>query len=264
MHDLIIIGGGPAGVAAGVYAARKKLKTLILAESLNGQSSVSPEIQNWIGEITISGVDLAKKLESHLRSYESGDFVIKTKEQVSAIKTKAEGFEIVSTGGDRGRALVPVGLLGPAEGGLHVTRLRRLLQQLGQAELVGGAEMTVCPGHEQGRDMLHRVVLAPQQPRHGGGGRRGAGQPCGALAGGGQQRDLRVEVLRAVGADHGRAEARERLGGATFHEVRRADGGAVRHDGASAAIDESGDRGGVSVADAFRSDGGVRRHSGQT
>ncbi|HPN89270.1 MAG TPA: FAD-dependent oxidoreductase, partial [Candidatus Paceibacterota bacterium] len=49
MHDLIIIGGGPAGVAAGVYAARKKLKTLILAESLNGQSSVSPEIQNWIG-----------------------------------------------------------------------------------------------------------------------------------------------------------------------------------------------------------------------
>lgn len=99
MHDLIIIGGGPAGVAAGVYAARKKLKTLILTESLNGQSSVSPEIQNWIGEITISGVDLAKKLESHLRSYESGDFVIKTKEQVSAIKTKAEGFEIVSTGG---------------------------------------------------------------------------------------------------------------------------------------------------------------------
>lgn len=97
MHDLIIIGGGPAGIAAGVYAARKKLKTLILTESLDGQSSVSPEIQNWIGEISISGADLAKKLELHLRSYESTDFIVKTKEKVFSITKKENFFGVISS-----------------------------------------------------------------------------------------------------------------------------------------------------------------------
>ncbi|MBI2063280.1 MAG: FAD-dependent oxidoreductase [Candidatus Yanofskybacteria bacterium] len=68
-YDLIIIGGGPAGVAAGVYAARKKLKTLFIADSFGGQSIVSDDIQNWIGDPHISGFDLAQKLETHIRSY---------------------------------------------------------------------------------------------------------------------------------------------------------------------------------------------------
>lgn len=49
MYDLAIIGGGPAGVAAGVYAARKRLKTVFIAEVIGGQSMDSVEIQNWIG-----------------------------------------------------------------------------------------------------------------------------------------------------------------------------------------------------------------------
>ncbi len=44
-YDLIIIVRGPAGVSAGVYASRKKIKTLVLAESFGGQSAVSSEIQ---------------------------------------------------------------------------------------------------------------------------------------------------------------------------------------------------------------------------
>jgi alkyl hydroperoxide reductase subunit F len=73
MYDLIIIGGGPAGCAAGVYAARKQLKTLLVTTEFGGQSIVSPEIYNWIGDQKISGDALAKKLESHVRSYESDD-----------------------------------------------------------------------------------------------------------------------------------------------------------------------------------------------
>ena len=46
MYDLAIIGGGPAGVAAGVYAARKKLKTILIAETVGGQSTDSPDVQN--------------------------------------------------------------------------------------------------------------------------------------------------------------------------------------------------------------------------
>lgn len=69
MYDLIIIGGGPAGIAAGVYASRKQLKTLFITKEWGGQSIVSPDIQNWIGTPHISGDTLAKSLKDHLMTY---------------------------------------------------------------------------------------------------------------------------------------------------------------------------------------------------
>ena len=69
MYDLAIVGGGPAGVAAAVYAARKRLKTILITDDWGGQSTVSPEIQNWIGEPSIPGTELAKKLRTHVESY---------------------------------------------------------------------------------------------------------------------------------------------------------------------------------------------------
>ncbi|MDQ5922661.1 MAG: NADH-dependent peroxiredoxin subunit, partial [Patescibacteria group bacterium] len=65
-YDLIIIGGGPAGSAAAVYAARKKLKTLFITSEWGGQSIVSEQIYNWIGTPSISGNDLALGLKSHV------------------------------------------------------------------------------------------------------------------------------------------------------------------------------------------------------
>lgn len=94
IYDLAIIGGGPAGVAAGVYASRKRLKTFFITESFESQSSTSDEIQNWIGTIKISGADLTKNLEAHLRAYAENIVDIKTKEKVENI-TKIENiFEI--------------------------------------------------------------------------------------------------------------------------------------------------------------------------
>ncbi|HCM43768.1 TPA: hypothetical protein DIS55_02340 [Candidatus Kaiserbacteria bacterium] len=69
MYDLIIVGGGPAGASAAVYAARKRLKTLFITEEWGGQSVVSTDIQNWIGTTSISGADLAKNLKTHVESY---------------------------------------------------------------------------------------------------------------------------------------------------------------------------------------------------
>ena len=69
MYDLIIIGGGPAGIAAGVYAGRKRLNTLLITKDWGGQSIVSPDIQNWIGTPTISGNKLASDLRGHLETY---------------------------------------------------------------------------------------------------------------------------------------------------------------------------------------------------
>jgi len=100
MFDLIIIGGGPAGATAGIYAARKKLKTLILAEELGGQSAVSPEIQNWIGEPSISGADLAKKIETHLRTYEGENLVIKDRTPVKALARTPDGFSVQTQAGE--------------------------------------------------------------------------------------------------------------------------------------------------------------------
>jgi len=96
MYDLIIIGGGPAATAAGVYASRKQLKTLLITKDFGGQSVVSTEIQNWIGTPKISGMDLAKNLEEHLRTYAEGFVDIKTGQLVEAI-TGTEGDFTVTT-----------------------------------------------------------------------------------------------------------------------------------------------------------------------
>lgn len=85
MYDLIIVGGGPAAVAAGVYAARKRLRTLVVTENFESQSFVSDKIENWIGEISISGFELAQKLEKHLRAQET--ITIQTGERATSITT---------------------------------------------------------------------------------------------------------------------------------------------------------------------------------
>lgn len=97
MYDLIIIGGGPAGCAAGVYAARKKIKTALLTESFGGQSMVSDDIQNWVGTKSISGFDLAKNLEEHLRAQEGVD--IKMPEKGISVKEIEGGFAVASDKG---------------------------------------------------------------------------------------------------------------------------------------------------------------------
>jgi len=72
IYDLAIIGGGPAGVAAGVYASRKRLRTVFITGDFGGQSTVSEGIENWIGTVKIPGLTLAKNLEAHLRAYANG------------------------------------------------------------------------------------------------------------------------------------------------------------------------------------------------
>ena len=92
MYDLIIIGGGPAGIAAGIYASRKKIKSLLITDSFGGQSIVSDKIENWIGETEISGFELAKKLENHLKS-QQGIEILENK-LVSKIEKIENGFKI--------------------------------------------------------------------------------------------------------------------------------------------------------------------------
>lgn len=96
MYETIIIGGGPAAVSAGVYAARKKIKTAFFANQIGGQSIVSDGIENWIGEPVISGPDLAIKLKKHLEAQQENIdlFVGKNVDKVN--KNDDGTFEVVS------------------------------------------------------------------------------------------------------------------------------------------------------------------------
>lgn len=99
MYDVAIIGGGPAGCAAGVYAARKLLKTVLITDSFGGQSVVSAEVQNWIGTEKISGEQLAKDLEAHVRAYAGSVVDIVKDEWVEKVVPQGEHFTVTTKSG---------------------------------------------------------------------------------------------------------------------------------------------------------------------
>ena len=71
IYDLIIIGGGPAGITAGIYAARKRLKTLVLTKDFIGQIGKTSQVDNYPGFFGIFGLELIKKFEEHLKKFEN-------------------------------------------------------------------------------------------------------------------------------------------------------------------------------------------------
>lgn len=91
-YDLVIIGGGPAGAAAAVYAARKQLKTAIITPEFGGQSVVSETIYNWIGTPEISGAELAESFKKHVTAYQGPYLDIFAGEYVNLV-TKNETTE---------------------------------------------------------------------------------------------------------------------------------------------------------------------------
>ncbi|MDZ7726152.1 MAG: FAD-dependent oxidoreductase [Candidatus Campbellbacteria bacterium] len=118
LYDTVILGGGPAGVAAAVYAARKKIKTLLITKEFGGQSVVASEIENWIGEEEISGFELAMKLEKHVKKYKE-DVDIKTPETVTKIEkvacedeARVCDFVVTTESGDTYRAKSVIYALG--------------------------------------------------------------------------------------------------------------------------------------------------------
>lgn len=94
MYDLIIIGGGPAAMSAGIYAARKKLKTLLICKTLGGQMNEAGQVENYLGFESILGTELVLKFVSHLKKF---DLEIKEKQEVKEIKKLANSrFEILT------------------------------------------------------------------------------------------------------------------------------------------------------------------------
>jgi thioredoxin reductase len=97
-YDVIIIGGGPSGLAALVYLARQKFKVLLLAGLFGGQTSWSSDVENYLGFHLIDGAVLVQKFRQHVEDYK--DVVtIREGEFVQHVERLAEGFQVTTADG---------------------------------------------------------------------------------------------------------------------------------------------------------------------
>ena len=69
LYDVIIIGGGPAGLSASVYAVRKVLKTLLVSKDIGGQVAWTYDVDNYLGFSQVEAADLIAKFEEHVEKY---------------------------------------------------------------------------------------------------------------------------------------------------------------------------------------------------
>ncbi|MBU1124555.1 MAG: FAD-dependent oxidoreductase [Candidatus Omnitrophica bacterium] len=93
MYDIVIIGAGPAGITAAVYAARKKMDLLVVTGDIGGQAAWSGDIENYTGYQFISGPELASKFEEHMRTYQ---IAVKENETVISVLKEKETILVKS------------------------------------------------------------------------------------------------------------------------------------------------------------------------
>lgn len=136
MYDLIIIGGGPAGLAASVYAARKRLKTLLISINIGGQINTTRGIENYLGYQFIEGPELISKFESQVSQFPIDQ---KIGEKVTRIQKNEGGFEAITESGGKYQAKAII---------LATGKSSRKLNVPGEAEFAGKgvSYCAVCDG----------------------------------------------------------------------------------------------------------------------
>jgi alkyl hydroperoxide reductase subunit F len=114
MYDLIIVGAGPAGITAAIYAVRKKLNLLVISKDIGGQTAWSGNIENYTGYQFVSGTELTAKFEEHMRNYgiplKEGESVLDVKKTPSGatVRTDKGAYEaktVIIASGKRSKEL---------------------------------------------------------------------------------------------------------------------------------------------------------------
>ena len=94
VYDLIIVGAGPAGITAGVYAARKGMHVQLITEDIGGQASLSWDIENYLGYQFITGQELVEKFKEHLQKFDvevrENEKATRVEKSGTLVKTKTE------------------------------------------------------------------------------------------------------------------------------------------------------------------------------
>ena len=131
MYELMVIGGGPAGLAASVYAARKRLKALLISVDIGGQVNKTLGIENYLGYQFIEGPELIDKFQTQVNQFPIDQ---KIGYKVSRLEKFDDGFEAISEAGDRYQTKAVIFAAGKSPRKLNVP---------GEAELAGRG-VTYC------------------------------------------------------------------------------------------------------------------------
>lgn len=160
MDDLLIVGAGPAGMTAGVYAARKGLTPLVISQDLGGQANWSSSVENYMGFTNIQGSDLmtrfAQQMQAQRLRFEEG--------RVVQVEEESGGFNVRREDGTSNSARAAIVATG---------KRPRLLNVPGEAELRGkgvsycatcdgplfrGARVAVVGGGNAGLQACHDLL----------------------------------------------------------------------------------------------------------
>lgn len=127
-YDIIIIGAGPAGMTAAIYAARYKLKTLVISKDIGGVANLAHKVENWPGITGIPGTELMKNFKKHVESL--GVKIVL--EEVDKLNNK---FEVVTSSGKKFKSKTLILTLGT---------IRRKLNIPGEDVFIGKG-ISYCP-----------------------------------------------------------------------------------------------------------------------
>ncbi len=101
MYELVIVGAGPAGMTAAVYAARKNLRALLVSKDVGGQAIWASKIENYMGYQFIDGPELMQKFEEQVKQFPIEQMI---GEEVTALAKTADGFEVRTAAGEARQA----------------------------------------------------------------------------------------------------------------------------------------------------------------
>ncbi len=133
MYELIIIGAGPAGITAAVYAARKKIKTLLISGDIGGQGLTAWLVENYMGYQFIEGRELMRKFEEQVKQFPT-DVKVEVGKRAERLSRVNGGFEVSTNKGETYRAKVVI---------LATGKRPRQLGIPGEKELLGRG-VTYC------------------------------------------------------------------------------------------------------------------------
>jgi len=167
MYDLMIIGAGPAGIAASVYAARKRLNAVLISRDIGGQVNKTMGIENYLGYQFIEAPELIDKFQTQISQYPLEQ---KIGEKITRLDKTNGGFEAVSESGERYQSRAAILATGKSPRRLNVS---------GETEYTGRG-VTYCA-------ICDGPVFAGQKVAVIGGGNSAAEEFAGAWPLGGRQ-----------------------------------------------------------------------------
>jgi len=133
MYELIIIGAGPAGMTASVYAARKKINTLLISGDIGGQGLTTWLVENYMGYQFIEGRELMQKFEEQVKQFPT-DVKVEVGKRAERLSRVDEGFEVRTDRGETYQAKAVI---------LATGKRPRQLNVPGEKELLGRG-VTYC------------------------------------------------------------------------------------------------------------------------